>query len=176
MKARTRGLTESRSFGNPERVKNRRTPPGEQQSADRSKHGQQHGFGEPLANETRAAGADRDPHGYFAASRRGARQQQARNIRAGDKQNQRQRRPTAAAGWATCRRPEPPALRRARRPCTRGCDSRRIRMAESPIRSSPRRTSPGRCRTFAKRPTIFIQRSPRAVKRLELPSERRRPR
>ena len=46
---------------NPGEVEERRTPPGEQQPAEAADERQQHRFGQPLADQARAAGADRRP-------------------------------------------------------------------------------------------------------------------
>ena len=88
VKARTRAFTrEVDGLGNHEGVQQRRADAGDEQRPDRAQNPEEHGFGEPLTDEPGAARADRDPHGDLPLARDGAREQQARDIHAGDQEH-----------------------------------------------------------------------------------------
>ena len=66
-------------------------PPLEQQAEDRADGRQQQAFGEQLANQAPAAGAERRADGDFTITPGGARQQEVRDVGAGDEQHDQHR-------------------------------------------------------------------------------------
>ena len=78
---------EVNSLRNHEGVEQRRADASDEQRPDRAQDPKKHGFGEPLTDEPCAAGADRDPHGDLPLARHRAREQQARDIHAGDQEH-----------------------------------------------------------------------------------------
>ena len=98
---------------------------------------EQQALGEELAHQPAARGAEREAHRHLALARRRAREQQVRDVRAGDQQHQ--ARPPSAAG--------PP-----RSPCSRGspglivaCASGRSATLRPPLSSGTR--APGGSRS-----------------------------
>ena len=145
---------ERRQARRPERRHQRAARPGEREPGQATEGGDQQGLGHELAREASAARAERRAHRELLASPRGPRQQQVRDVGAGDEQHARgYAQQQQERGARACRA----VPRRAARRVRPGRSSRRDTRVPAPRRRGPSRPGPPR----ATHPRAGAPRTPR---------------